>query len=59
MSYLQNGFQVMPKGDVALPSTLDTDLKVSLADEDLWQKFADEGTEMVVTKPGRYCKILD
>ncbi|XP_077970809.1 T-box-containing protein 2-like [Styela clava] len=35
------------------PPNLITNIKARLCDEELWQKFSDVGTEMVLTKKGR------
>jgi len=53
VDYLQNKAPSGNGEDLVNLSPYDPNLKVTLADEELWKKFSSTGTEMVVTKPGR------
>ena len=37
-----------------VPGPKDPNIKVSLENVDLWRRFNDMGTEMIITKTGRY-----
>lgn len=37
---------------------MDKNLKITLENRDLWTKFSSLGTEMIITKTGRYVVIL-
>ena len=54
VEYLQNNVPSGNGEDLAHLSPFDTNLKVTLADHDLWIKFLSENNEMIVTKPGRW-----
>lgn len=52
-SMLQAGFPPGPVGSPPEDDGVQDDPKVELDDRDLWQKFSQCGTEMVITKSGR------
>ena len=39
----------------SMPPSRDNNIRIHLENKDLWSKFDSLGTEMIITKTGRYC----
>lgn len=46
-------------GPETVGSKGDGDISIHLLQQDLWAKFHSLGTEMIITKNGRFVKLLD